>query len=49
MTVLIVGAGLAGLTCVRHLDQQQIRVTVLGVADDVGGRVRSDRDFSSTP
>jgi phytoene dehydrogenase-like protein len=42
MTVLIVGAGLAGLTCARHLHQQQIPVTVLEAADDVGGRVRSD-------
>jgi phytoene dehydrogenase-like protein len=42
MTVLIVGAGLAGLTCARHLHQQQIPVTVLEASDDVGGRVRSD-------
>lgn len=42
MTVLIVGAGLAGLTCARHLHQQQIPVTVLEAEADVGGRVRSD-------
>ena len=43
MTVLIVGAGLAGLVCARHLRKQNIDVTVLEAADDVGGRVRSDQ------
>lgn len=42
MTVLIVGAGLAGLVCARHLHQSNIPVTVLEASDDVGGRVRSD-------
>ncbi len=42
MSVLIVGAGLAGLTCARHLHAQGIEVTVVEASDDVGGRVRSD-------
>lgn len=43
MTVLIVGGGLAGLVCARHLRKQNIDVTLLEAADDVGGRVRSDQ------
>src|SRR3954451_23608760 len=42
MTVIIVGAGLAGLTCARHLRQEGVDVAVLEASDDVGGRVRSD-------
>jgi phytoene dehydrogenase-like protein len=42
MHVLIVGAGLGGLTCARELDRQGIQVTVVEASDDVGGRVRSD-------
>lgn len=42
MSVLIVGAGLAGLTCARHLHAQGIDVAVVEASDDVGGRVRSD-------
>lgn len=42
-TVLVIGAGLAGLVCARHLQRDGIAVTVLEAANDVGGRVRSDR------
>ena len=40
--VLVIGAGLGGLTCARLLQQNGVAVTVLEASDDVGGRVRSD-------
>ncbi len=40
--VIVVGAGLAGLTCAKVLKQQGIPVLVLEASDDVGGRVRTD-------
>lgn len=42
MHVLVIGAGLAGLTCARTLLRAGHQLTVLEAADDVGGRVRSD-------
>jgi phytoene dehydrogenase-like protein len=42
MHILIVGAGLAGLTCARMLDRWKIGVTLVEASDGVGGRVRSD-------
>lgn len=42
MHVLIIGAGLGGLTCARELERRGIDVTVLEASDGVGGRVRSD-------
>ena len=41
--VVIVGAGLAGLAAARQLAIHGVDVIVLESADDVGGRVRSDR------
>jgi protoporphyrinogen oxidase len=41
--VVIVGAGLAGLSCAVKLAQAGVAVTVLEASDGVGGRVRTDR------
>lgn len=40
--VLIVGAGLAGLCCARHLRQQNLSCLILESSDAVGGRIRTD-------
>lgn len=40
--VIIVGAGIAGLTCAVYLQQAGIRALVLEAGDGVGGRVRTD-------
>ena len=40
--VVIVGAGMAGLTCAVYLQQAGIRPIILEAADGVGGRVRTD-------
>ncbi len=40
--VVIIGAGLAGLSCARHLVRQGVEVLLLEAQDDVGGRVRTD-------
>ncbi|HET9496067.1 MAG TPA: NAD(P)/FAD-dependent oxidoreductase [Chloroflexia bacterium] len=43
MKFVVVGAGLAGLTCARILRERGADVTVLEASDGVGGRVRTDR------
>ncbi len=40
--VIVVGAGLAGLTCARRLQADGVNCLVLDAADAVGGRVRTD-------
>ena len=40
--VVIVGAGLAGLSCAVHLHEAGHRVEIYEASDGVGGRVRSD-------
>ncbi|NJO81499.1 MAG: FAD-dependent oxidoreductase [Chloroflexi bacterium AL-W] len=41
-SVVIIGAGLAGLTCARELNRRGFDVSVIEASDGVGGRVRSD-------
>lgn len=40
--IVIVGAGLAGLTCAMELGRQGLSVIVLEASGEVGGRVRTD-------
>ena len=40
--VVIIGAGLAGLTCAKTLTERGLHVRVVERDDDVGGRVRTD-------
>jgi phytoene dehydrogenase-like protein len=42
MPIVIIGAGVAGLTCANYLTQRGREVLLLEAADDVGGRVRTD-------
>jgi uncharacterized protein with NAD-binding domain and iron-sulfur cluster len=41
-SVVVVGAGLAGLTCATYLQRRGASVTVLESSDRVGGRVKTD-------
>ncbi len=42
MKVIVIGAGVAGLTCARLLEQSGAEVVVYEKSDGIGGRVRSD-------
>ncbi len=43
MRVVIIGAGLAGLAAAQELASEGVSVVLLEAADEVGGRVRTDR------
>lgn len=49
MSVLVIGAGIAGLAAAYHLRQAGIKATVLEARDRIGGRVWTDRDFADIP
>ncbi len=40
--IVIIGAGIAGLTCAKYLKDADIEATILEASDAVGGRVRTD-------
>ncbi|NNE98488.1 MAG: NAD(P)-binding protein [Pyrinomonadaceae bacterium] len=40
--IVVVGAGIAGLTCAKYLRDQGFDSTILEASDQVGGRVRTD-------
>ena len=47
--VIVIGAGMAGVTAARELTRAGFSVTVLEARDRIGGRVHSIRDFSEQP
>ena len=47
--MLVIGAGVAGLTAARELVRQGLSVTVVEARDRTGGRVHTLRDFCSHP
>lgn len=42
LPVVLIGAGLAGLSCAKRLTQRGVKCVVLEATDRVGGRVRTD-------
>ncbi len=47
--VIVIGAGMAGVTAARDLGAVGLRVTVVEGRDRVGGRIHSIRDFCDAP
>ena len=47
--VLVIGAGVAGLTAARELTRRGLSVTVVEARDRTGGRVHTVRDFCGHP
>lgn len=41
--IVIIGAGIAGLTCAKYLKDKGVNAIVLEASDQVGGRVRTDK------
>jgi phytoene dehydrogenase-like protein len=40
--IIIIGAGIAGLTCAKYLKDKGVEASILEASDGVGGRVRTD-------
>jgi phytoene dehydrogenase-like protein len=40
--IVIIGAGIAGLTCAKYLKDRGIEALILEASDGIGGRVRTD-------
>ncbi len=49
MSVIVIGAGLAGLAAAQHLQAAGARVTVLEARDRIGGRIHTARLWSGLP
>ena len=49
LDVLVMGAGVAGLTAARELTRRGLSVTVVEARDRIGGRVHTVRDFCDHP
>ncbi len=49
MKVLVIGAGMAGLSAAWHLREAGNQATVIEARDRIGGRVWTDRDFAGFP
>lgn len=49
MKVLVIGAGIAGLSAAYHLREAGIDATVLEARARIGGRVWTDREFADIP
>ena len=49
MRVLVIGAGIAGLSAAYHLQRAGAEATVLEARDRIGGRVWTSRDFADIP
>ena len=49
MRVIVIGAGVAGLSAAYHLKQAGVDAAVLEARDRIGGRVWTDREFADIP
>ena len=49
MKVLVIGAGIAGLSAAYYLKRAGVDATILEARDRVGGRVWTDREFADIP